>query len=147
MLQQQIFCISNCTAILFQFCNCFQTRTKNQLFVRLKLCWLWPTWTLLPVPSIRNGTVRYVVRILIEHHSKLTSIQLIWMHPSESQKQIARRVLNQVCNTGNRERSSPRFLAADDPAAIRFSFINFLQWLTAETFSLRRVFKLMSDSS
>ena len=131
--------------------NAKDRNNKTPIFHETKIM-LTLTQTLLPVPPIRNGTVRYVVRIfsffieIIVHHSKVTSIQLICMHPSESQKQTARRVLNQVCNTGNLERSSPRFLAAEDPAVIRFSFINFLQCFTADTFSLRSVFKSMSDS-
>ena len=65
-----------------------------------------------------------------------TSNQFICMHPSESHKQIARPVLNHLCKTGNREISSPWFRTADDPASIRFSFMNFLQWLTCKTISL-----------
>ena len=46
----------------------------------------------------------------------LTSNQLICMQPSDSQRQIADRVRNQVRNTGNREMSSPSFGAAEAPA-------------------------------
>ena len=65
----------------------------------------------------------------------LTSYQFICMHPSESHKQIACPVLNHLCKTGNLEISSPRFRIAEDPASTRFSFINFLQWITADTLS------------
>ena len=72
----------------------------------------------------------------MSHNTWLTSNQFICMHPSESHKQMARPVLNHLCKTGSREISSPWFRTADDPASIRFSFMNFLQWLTCDTISL-----------
>ena len=133
MFQQKIFCISHSTAILFELCYCFQTRTKYEFFMRLKYQTYGPyhmvhiIWTI----SYEWYDEDHMSSVILQ-----TSNQFICMHPSESHKQIARPVLNHLCKTGNREISSPWFRTADDPASIRFSFMNFLQWLTCKTISL-----------